>query len=338
MGSLHPTVPSVTVSAASFREIHRFWRRGEGGVDWRCLFSTPAWTTAWWQSFGAGRTLRLVVFREGDDLVGVAPLMVRGDEASLVGSEDVCDHVDISVRKGRAVHCTAALLEALRVEGVTSLSTGPVRADAAVAEGLEALGSRLDGGLVRESAGSTREMALPGDWEGFLRSLSGKERHEIRRKARRLEAAGRTAFRRGDTADGIHTAMDRFITLFRANRPDKAAFMTPAMEGFFRGLAAETARAGLLRLFFLDLDGAIAAGVFCLDHRGVRHLYNNGYDWRYRHLSAGLLGKVMSIRDAIDAGCRRYDFLKGDEPYKARLGGLPAPLYRYRVDLSILGG
>ena len=51
-------------------------------------------------------------------------------------------------------------------------------------------------------------------------------------------------------------------------------------------------------------------------------------------LNVGLLSKVLSIRDAIQSGLRTYDFLKGDEAYKRRLGGRPLPLYRCRVELT----
>jgi CelD/BcsL family acetyltransferase involved in cellulose biosynthesis len=51
-------------------------------------------------------------------------------------------------------------------------------------------------------------------------------------------------------------------------------------------------------------------------------------------LSVGFLSKVLSIRDGIRSGLRTYDFLKGGEAYKQRLGGRPLSLYRCRLDLT----
>ena len=51
----------------------------------------------------------------------------------------------------------------------------------------------------------------------------------------------------------------------------------------------------------------------------------------------GILSKVFSIQDAIEAGCTRYDFLKGQEVYKGRIGGNPIDLHHYTIDLSDLG-
>jgi hypothetical protein len=63
------------------------------------------------------------------------------------------------------------------------------------------------------------------------------------------------------------------------------------------------------------------------------YLYNNGYDGRFSSLSVGLLSKVISIKESIQIGKKKYDFLKGAEEYKHRLGGKPVPLYRCQIKL-----
>ena len=110
--------------------------------------------------------------------------------------------------------------------------------------------------------------------------------------------------------------------------------MTDRRAAFFRGLAAEMARAQILKLFFLDVDNAPAAAVMCFDYLSTRYLYNNGYDNRHRALSIGLLSKVLTIKDSIQGGQTRYDFLKGPESYKRKLGGKPVQLYRCRIHIG----
>ena len=51
----------------------------------------------------------------------------------------------------------------------------------------------------------------------------------------------------------------------------------------------------------------------------------------------GLACKLLSIRDAIERGLATYDFLKGNEAYKHRLGGIPVPLVQCRIDLRRVG-
>jgi CelD/BcsL family acetyltransferase involved in cellulose biosynthesis len=118
------------------------------------------------------------------------------------------------------------------------------------------------------------------------------------------------------------------------NRTDKAHFMTDQMTSFFRALAVELASARILRLFLLTLDDAVVAAVMCFDHDETFHLYNNGYDEGYHSLSVGLLSKLLTLKESIQLGKKRYDFLKGTEVYKHRLGARQIPLYRCRIRLA----
>jgi CelD/BcsL family acetyltransferase involved in cellulose biosynthesis len=177
-------------------------------------------------------------------------------------------------------------------------------------------------------------MELPATWTAYLDILSGKERHEIRRKLRRLERAGSVTLRVLGKKEAVATAMDTFVMLFRSNTGEKARFMTDKTERFFRSLADSMAEAGLLRLLFVDLDGVPVASTMCFDYRSTFYLYNNGYDMRYAHLSLGLLSKVFTIREALLSGSRRFNFLRGSEPYKRRLGGSPVALLECEVSLT----
>ena len=45
----------------------------------------------------------------------------------------------------------------------------------------------------------------------------------------------------------------------------------------------------------------------------------------------GKLINAAILRQAIADGYRAFDFLRGDEPYKARFGAKPRPTVRFRV-------
>jgi CelD/BcsL family acetyltransferase involved in cellulose biosynthesis len=160
-----------------------------------------------------------------------------------------------------------------------------------------------------------------------------QQRHEVRRKLRRLGEAGRYSYRTVSDPAEVEQKLGVFLHLFTISRQDKKDFMTAAMLAFFRSLVRSMAACGLLRLGFLNIEGAPAAVVMCFEYRDTVYLYNSGFDPRYRHLNAGLLCKVLSISDSIEGGKKVYDFLKGDEIYKQRLGGRPVTLQRCRVQL-----
>ena len=90
----------------------------------------------------------------------------------------------------------------------------------------------------------------------------------------------------------------------------------------------------LLKLFFLDLNDRPIAAAMCIDYQDTVYLYNSGYDADFRQLSAGLMSKVLSIQASIRDGRQVYDFLKGAEIYKKRLGGKPVDICRCVLDLD----
>jgi CelD/BcsL family acetyltransferase involved in cellulose biosynthesis len=280
------------------------------------------------QHLGApGKPLILAAW-QGEQLLGVAPLAVAGDSACFLGSPEVCDYQDLIAAPGCETALLAALIDHLVGLGIRRLVLQSLRPESAALQAVHALAAdgRLHPELTPDNV--SYEAGLPADWEAYLQQLGGKQRHEVRRKLRRLESGGPFTFRLAQANGAVIPAMEDFLDLFGRNRADKAAFMTPVMNAYFRDLTAGLAARHLLRLYTLELQGRPAAAVLCFDHRNVRYLYNSAYDERFEELSVGVLCKLFSIQAAIAMGCRRYDFLKGAEAYKRRIGGAEVPLVR----------
>jgi CelD/BcsL family acetyltransferase involved in cellulose biosynthesis len=299
--------------------------------DWSAPFMLPGWMRAWQEVFAPRASLWIRSFRLDAGVVGIAPLRVEAGTARLIGDADVCDHLDLVCATDRQKEFCSALLDHLKAAGIERLELNPLRPDSLVMEALVPA-ARARGWAVSISQENVLfEMSLPGSWEDYLERLSGKQRHEVRRKLRRLEHSVAAGFRLVEEPAAIRAAVNDFLLLFRQNRQDKAVFMDDRMESYFRLLAEHVSET---RIGFLDVDGMPAAAVWCCDHGGTRYLYNSGYDAHLSHLSVGILCKLLSIRDAIARGLSTYDFLKGDEVYKRQLGGRPVPIYNCRIDLS----
>jgi CelD/BcsL family acetyltransferase involved in cellulose biosynthesis len=323
-----------TVTTETFDSITDYWLDPQHNLEWDCLFVVPGWLKVWWGKFAGDQLAHLCAVRHQDELIGIAPLMVQGKTARLMGDPDVCDFVDVITAPGRGRAFFQNLIPYIQKQGVTHLDIGAVRADSITLRNLIAVAEELSYEIVCDPEDVTMVLDLPASWDDFLNQLTGKERHEIRRKLRRLNEAAQVNFRVVENPDGVTKEIDTFLALFKLNRSDKSEFMHDQRAAFFRVLASEMAAAGILKLFFLDLDDVPAAAVMCFDYRSTMYLYNNGYDIRHKSLSVGLLSKVFSIKESIQRGKTRYDFLKGPEPYKRRLGGKPVQLYRCRIHLG----
>ncbi len=322
-----------TVTQETFDSIHACWRDPKHPLKWDCLFVLPGWLKVWWDLFAGNQKAYLCAVRRQDELIGIAPLMLKEKTARLMGDPDVCDFLDVIAAPGSGRALFENLIAHLKQQDIAHLDIGAVREDSTVYRELVAAARDLSYEVICDPVDVTMELTLPVSWDDFLYQLTGKERHEIRRKLRRLSDAARVKFRVVEKPDEVGKAVDTFLALFKRNRADKSEFMTDRRASFFRALAGEMAAAHILKLFFLDLDDQPAAAVMCFDYDSTIYLYNNGYDIRHKALSVGLLSKVFTIKDSIQRGKRIYDFLKGTESYKRRLGGKPVQLYRCRIDI-----
>ncbi|UCD36209.1 MAG: GNAT family N-acetyltransferase [Nitrospiraceae bacterium] len=322
------------VNIESVDDLFPYWSGGQTALDWNCLFTLPPWLRAWQETAAGARKPFLCVFRQEGRVAGIAPLMVQGEGASMMGDAHLCDYGDFITVPGTEREFAAALVAHLRNKGIASLDLGRVRADSPAMRGLKDCCVAGGWEVICESADQAYELSLPGKWTEYLGRLTRKERHEVRRKMRRIKEAGVLRFRCIEGGADLREGMDVFIALFRMARADKARFMTAETESFFRMVAGEMAEARLLKLFVLDVGGRPAAAALCFDYRSTVYLYNSGYDRQYSRLSAGLMCKTMSIKHSIGMGLSSFNFLLGDEQYKGRLGGRPVQLERLRVILA----
>jgi CelD/BcsL family acetyltransferase involved in cellulose biosynthesis len=167
----------------------------------------------------------------------------------------------------------------------------------------------------------TAVLDLPSSHDEYLALLQKKERHEIRRKLRRFEdTCGPPRLIDDSTQGGLTT----FAGMHRAASGEKGRFMTQEMETFFSDLlAVDGARLDLL----VDGRGNTVAASFGFQDERAYYLYNSAFEPDAADASPGLVLIDRLLRRAIGEGLSRFDFLKGDEPYKFRLGARRRPLY-----------
>jgi CelD/BcsL family acetyltransferase involved in cellulose biosynthesis len=298
-------------------------------------FATWQFQTTWYRAFAPGPLHLLAVQDGAAEWVGLLPLYEtsspEGPVLRLVGGTDVADYLDLLAVAGREEEVWKALLPVLADGPGGVLDLRPIPAASPTAGLL---------GSLAESAGLACRVAvdercpvieLPGTWDAYLAGLSGKDRHELRRKLRRAEAGGpRVEVAR--TPAAMAALMDGFIALHRRSKVGKARFMDEPMEVFFRDLGSGLAHAGLAALWMLWLEERPAAALFCLEQAGAVSLYNSGFDPEARALSPGVVLIARTIEDAIARGFRRYDFLRGEEPYKYGFGAVAAEVLRVTLE------
>lgn len=248
--------------------------------------------------------------------LGLIPFVENAGTVTLAGDGDVTDyHSPLGAGLPSLIEDLAAAVPT----GVRfDFDSLPGRAASGLSDAL------LENGYAVEerSHAIAAVLELPATSEEHLASLSKKERHETRRKLRRFEAAlGEPSVVRHKGADAV--AM--FAEMHRHSSGDKGAFMTDGMEAFFQGLHAH---AGGVIDVLVTGDDTPAAAAFSFEDDNAYYLYNSAYEPAFRDSSPGVVLLTKLIDHTIDVGRQVFDFLKGDESYKFRLGARERPLCR----------
>ena len=179
-------------------------------------------------------------------------------------------------------------------------------------------------------------ITLPGDWEIYLAGIDKKQRHEVRRKMRRAEESEVPVcwylIDKEHPADeaSLDAEIEAFLALM-ANDPEKERFLTAKMRQQMHDSIHAAFKAGWLQLSFLEIGGEKAAGYLNFDYAGHIWVYNSGLNFGFRELSPGwvLLGNLLKW--ANENKRQAFDFMRGDEDYKYRFGGVNRYIVRATI-------
>lgn len=335
---------TVIRDSDSFASMAEEWNRLLAESASHVPFLRHEYLHAWWQTQGGGEwprgELYLVTARRQDgDLCGVAPLFFtenrEGEPALLLlGSIEISDYLDVLARpedlprflQGVCEHLASPAAPTWRVlDWYNILDSSPTL------PALQAAASAAGWSFTAMQLQHCPYIPLPGDWETYLAGIDKKQRHEIRRKMRRLEEA-QVPWRWYFVTDAatLEAEIEAFLELM-AQDAEKQAFLTEVMRSQMRLAVRAAFEAGWLQLSFLEIEGKKAAGYLNFDYANHVWVYNSGMDFTLREHSPGwvLLGHLLKWANENER--RAFDFMRGNEDYKYRFGGVDRFVMRLTV-------
>lgn len=303
----------------------------------RSIFATPEWHRVWWEEFGQGKDLYVLVLGSRDAVEAIVPLYRKSEHGRavlrFVGGIDLTDYLGPICAPGAHAAVAQELLGWLARAGIEwdefDAHNLPVPAGFAdqLVERADALGFDFD--LDQEETAAL--LALPDSWDAYLAALPSKERHELRRKRRRLEREHPEACLRRATAETLEADLKTFIEMHRGAQGHKGHFMRPEIATFFARMARSFEPLGWLRLDLLEIGGRAVASTFGFELERTFYLYNSAYEPDAARLSPGLVLVSELVRSSIEQGLEVFDFLRGPERYKYELGAQAVPLNNVRI-------
>ena len=277
------------------------------------VFLTHEWQRLWWRERGDEQLLIVFAERDGGE-TAIAPLFAVEGSISLVGSGG-SDYLDFIGRPDEAA--LASMLAAAREAAATfsGIELYHVPLDSPTTALLPGVAERLGLEMHREDA--------PGAPFADLGDAELVERLTARRSVRKEEARMRRA---GDMRVRV-AATEELEALVELFLEQHAARWLPVGEQSFdragsRDLVRSAVRAGdrdgWARLTVLEWQGQPAAIDISLIRGSTQLSWLVSRDPAIREHSPGRVLRAHVVREAVEAGMRRFDFGLGEEEYKLR--------------------
>jgi len=317
------------------------WRELANGAPMR----SPEWMLTWWDIYAApDDELAVLLFREpGGNLVGLAPLYLQNPGGSkafrLLGAADYCTHhmtwltaagweKRVGVEVGRFLLGCRSSWKRLFLESVDADATA-VHTTVAFLDENECL-------VHYRQTHNCWKIFLPETWDEYLLMLSKSLRKRCRKLQREFLDSGIIQIRQVETEADLRKGFETLLAL-HADRWGSAGkpfgvFNDHKFRKFHETISRKLLAQNQLRLAWLEREGnAIAVEYQFVDAMSV-YAYQAGIDLSANSgFSPGKLTMIAAIQFAIAQGCKFFDLLSGDEPYKSSWRAVPLACHDLRV-------
>jgi CelD/BcsL family acetyltransferase involved in cellulose biosynthesis len=294
------------------------------------IYLTWEWVSTWWDHFGAGKELHVLVVRDAEGIVAIAPLQrarigfgrlaiqvlqrispEAGDYGGIVlvrrqqeAVDVILDHLERAVRDRWVA---MALISRLSDDDpfLRLLRSALERRSAALAAAEDELRGACPFTDVRE---------------GFDLTAQAKK-HQVGRRRRRLAEQHDDIVFTYHSGESLDAGFDRLLELHARRwagreseiqgllaEPDRSAFLLDAV----RALDGR----GWVRLLTLSADGRPVAAELDFAYRRRMFMFKGAFDPAFGSFAPGQLLFHRMIEDALASGVEIVDWGRGDELYK----------------------
>ncbi|MFE9018959.1 GNAT family N-acetyltransferase [Streptomyces sp. NPDC007808] len=323
----------VCTDERAFTELAGQWERLYRACPSATPFQSHAWLHSWWLSYGSPGRLRLVLVRDGGELVAAAPLMrVHRPLPALVPiGGAITDLCDVLIDEAVAAPGAGALADGLGDLARTALiDFGEVRPGGA----MERVYLCWRGPRHRMRDSVCLELPAVSMEELVGRLPTGRARR-IRSKVNQLARLGMQW--RVVGADETGAALTRLVELHRLQwegRQVSPEHLRPRFLEHLIRAAVPLARAGEAATTEFRLDGEVVAVDITLLSGRLAGMYMYGFHPRLRELKVDVATMLLNASAGHLAPGERQSLslLRGDEPYKYRWR--PEPVVNQRFLLA----
>lgn len=288
-------------------------------------FLTWEWLFTWWKHYGQEKELYLLTAMDGNQVVGIAPLMrleihkrgfkirklcsIANQDTDVSGFIFPCGGLDIMQQ------LCAYIIENQDQWDILELSDVPRTC--------------LDPTIFKDHFNSKDfhflckptihyNIQLNCNWDCYQREISSHFKRNIRRRKKMLKEAGKNysvTHVRGEEIQPQH--INRIFEI-QTNSRHPCVYETQQEKSFHTDLIAMTGEMGWPGISIINLDEEPVAYEYGFIHHHRFEFWRSGFDTRFEQYTPGNILLLEMIENFCSQGIQELDMLRGDEGYKKR--------------------
>ncbi len=298
------------------------------------------WLTAWWHHYGAGHQLQILAVAEGDRLLGVLPLYELetrlGKQLRFLGSGTVCSDylgavVDPTCAEAVYKLLNGGMRELVSQREIEALHLEGISINDAWLPQLTKFADEAGYSMRTQSIVNSWSLKLPASWGELQQSQRGRSVYRKAKKCFGKIESNDLRIRQLTQPTDLNEGMAHLIRLHQARREsvgDHGCFADQRFELFLREAIGNMLANGSACIGVCEVSGVVIGVQLLLLGSDTAFMYQSGIDPNYLAMEPGHANVTGGLLYAISKGLKNYDFLRGDEPYKAYWGAQPQPLQR----------
>jgi CelD/BcsL family acetyltransferase involved in cellulose biosynthesis len=323
------------VTAEGFDELDAGWTAIVERMELPSPFHSWSWNRAWWNHFGAGRRLRILLFSRRGRPIGIAQFFEQryglrgaGPRALFpIGWEDssrkqgLTEQWELLFPPEDRAQLMMALSSWLKHNrwGAVLLPSLPV--------GYQPVPWMEAHAVAVAQPVSSFYRSLPDSWEGFVAGLKKSMRDNVKYYPRLLARRGHAvSFEIATSPEEVSRALPILFDLHRSRSLAATGIMHSDKFGdrdrraFITAVSPVLARSAQIRIGILYVDQAAVAAQLWLEQLDTVFIHSSGYLPEWSDYSVGMVATLEAIKDAIGRGLSRVEFLRGEYHSKERWG------------------
>lgn len=285
------------------------------------LFLTHEWFDAWWQGFGGDNSLFILLLKDQNELVGIAPFMkfrrtflgIPIKVISLMTNEHTT-RADFIVKRN-PVETIISLFKSLGEfqEDWDLIELNFVPAISTTVEAIIEQSVLFDFKYVLKPLNRTPYIPINGSWDAFYIGLKGHFKRNLKNREKRLNRLGEVKLERLTAGNGSLASCLQDVFEVGSNSwkelNNTAIGSTQQSRTFYMKLAENMLKKGWLNIFLLRFDNKPIAFQYSIKYRNRLLLLKTEYDLEFKPYSPGHLLLKSVLKECFSEHLQEFDFL-----------------------------